>query len=108
MEQFQNSPRSNFGGRDLTQLIDEIEIEQRSDGFLWTNEYTNKMKEAIDKLNSEISFCRSSNGFENSYYSAPNVIDDDLLYENETLKEQISEIESEVNTIPGFGDYFRK
>lgn len=107
MERFEYTPSSTIGGRDFLQLIDEIEIEQRSDGFLWTNEYTNKMIDTIDKLQTEISCFRSSSGFENSYYSAPNVENEDLLSENDELRSQIIEVESVVNTIPGFEDFFR-
>ena len=114
MEPFEYTPSTNNNELDYSQTIQDLELQQRSDGFLWTNEYSHKLMDTIQKMSTEINSFRSSNGFKNSnvedeiesYYSAPNYVDQQMFAENENLKSQISELESDIHTNPDFERYF--
>lgn len=80
-----------------------------------------RMIRTIERMNTEINFFRSSNGFNmgetqeiasmkssaNSFYSEPNMDYERLMRDNEELRSQIDEIESVVQSMPGYFDYMR-
>ena len=77
--------------------------------------------QTIERMNTEINFFRSSKGFNmtqsketssmkssaNSFYSEPHMEYEKLIKENEDLQSKISDIESVVQSMPGYDIYMR-
>jgi hypothetical protein len=80
-----------------------------------------RLIQTIERMNTEINFFRSSKGFNmtetqelssmkssaNSFYSEPNLDYEKITKENDDLRSQIDEIESVVQSMPGYGEYMR-
>lgn len=122
MEPFEYTPSMKDQDADYLDHVREIETELYSDGFEWDNEFTSKVMNTIEKMRTEINFFRSSNGFKNStleynsessmkesansFYSMPVQIDEQLLIENDELRSQILELESNIHETPEFDNFF--